>query len=63
MTQVAIKLAALDQSNKAKYLAYATMHFNKSIAFVTGTGLHGDGSKCTAYSLPESYNAIIDKND
>jgi hypothetical protein len=25
--------------------------------------LHGDGSKCTAYSLPESYNAIIDKND
>jgi hypothetical protein len=60
MAYDAVQLAKEDTAKADYYKALATMHFNRSLAFITGKGLHGDGTDCQAGSLPESYNAIVD---
>jgi hypothetical protein len=60
MAHDAILLASEDATNQDFYNSLATMYFNRSLAFITGNGLHGDGTPCHASSLPESYNVIVD---
>ena len=55
----AILLSQEDATKTDYYLSLATLHFNRSLAFITGNGLHGDGTSCNANSLPESYNVIV----
>jgi hypothetical protein len=63
MAYDAILLGEQDTEKADYYNALATMHFNRSLAFITGNGLHGDGTDCKAGSLPESYNAIVKGKD
>jgi hypothetical protein len=63
MANAAILLANLDSTKKDYYLSLATMHFNRSLAFITGDGLHGDATTCGAGGLPESYNIIVKGNN